>query len=172
MSIKKTVFILLFSFSLSLDTVKNIDIEKFMGTWYVIASIPSFVEKNCINAYDIYTLNEDGTIDIKYYAQKNGRPFNISQRGTIVDTINNSTWRISFPDYWIPFYTAPYEVVVLEPDNYEYMVVGYPGNSFGWVMSRSKYMDKILYSNIMDNLEDNFGYDKNQFEMMIHKDAP
>ncbi len=172
MNIKKTVLVLLCTFSFSLETVKNLDIEKFMGKWYVIASIPSFVEKNCINAYDIYTLNKNGTIDIKYYAEKNTKPFNISQRGTIADTINNSTWRISFTDYWIPFYTAPYEVIVLEPNNYDYMVVGYPGNTFGWVMSRSKDMDKTLYATIMSDLETNFGYNQNQFEMMIHIDNP
>ena len=62
---KKTIYILLLTFILPFETVKNLDIEKFMGKWYVIAAIPSFVEKGCINAYDIYTLNENGTIAIK-----------------------------------------------------------------------------------------------------------
>ena len=167
---KILLILLLFTFIYPLETVKNLDIEKFMGKWYVISAIPSFVEKNCINAYDIYTLNDDGTVDIKYYAEKNGKPFKISQKGTIADTVNNSTWRISFPDYWIPFYTAPYEVVILEPKNYDYMVVGYPGNSFGWVMARSKIMDQKIYEDIMDRLESDFGYEKNQFKMMIHSD--
>ena len=170
---KNLIYILLLaSFSYSLETVKNLEIEKFMGKWYVIASIPSFVEKNCVNAYDIYTLNENGTIDIKYYATKNGSSFNISQRGTISDTLNNSTWRISFPDYWIPFYSAPYEVIILEPDNYDYMVVGYPENYYGWIMSRTKTMDKNTYESIMSGLESKFNYDRNQFEIMIHDTKP
>ena len=59
------IILLLFTFIYPLETVKNLDIEKFMGKWYVISAIPSFIEKNCINAYDIYTLNDDGTVDIK-----------------------------------------------------------------------------------------------------------
>ena len=76
---------LIFGLNFSFETVKNLDIERFMGKWYVIAAIPTFVEKNCENAYDIYTLNEDGTVDIKYFADKNGSPFTISQKGTIID---------------------------------------------------------------------------------------
>jgi len=165
---KKTIYILLLTFILPFETVKNLDIERFMGKWYVIAAIPSFVEKKCINAYDVYTLNENGTIDIKYYAEKNGKPFKISQRGTIVDTIHNSTWKISFPDYWIPFYSAPYEVLILEQDNYDYMVVGYPDNYYGWIMSRTKVMDPQIYEKIMSELESEFNYDRKQFEIVIH----
>ena len=64
-----------------MQSVKKLDIERFMGKWYVISSIPTFVEKGCKNAYDIYSLNNDGTIDIQYYADKDGEPFRISQKG-------------------------------------------------------------------------------------------
>ena len=167
---KKIIYILLITFLQSFETVKNLDIEKFMGKWYVISAIPTFVEKNCINAYDIYTLNDNGTIDIKYYAEKNGKPFKISQRGTIVDTIHKSKWKISFPDYWIPFYSAPYEVIILEENNYDYMVVGYPDNYYGWIMSRSKTLEPEIYENIMSELESKFNYDRKQFEIIIHNE--
>jgi len=156
------------SFIYSLETVKNLDIEKFMGKWYVISSIPNYVEKNCQNAFDIYTLNDDGTIDIHYYAYKNNKPFTIHQRGVVTDTINNSTWKINFLDPWIPFYSAPYEVIVLDQKNYKYMVVGYPGNDYGWIMSRSNTMNDTIYFDILTSLKVDFNYDINQFEKIIH----
>ena len=169
MNIKKNYLILLlFSVSLTFETVKNLDIEKFMGKWYVIAAIPTFVEKNCQDAYDIYTLNEDGTVDIKYFADKNGSPFEISQKGTIIDTVNNSKWKITFPDYWIPFFSSPYEVIILEEVNYNYMVVGYPGNSYGWIMARSPLMENETFEKIMLELVDDFGYEREKFQIIKH----
>ena len=44
--------------------VENINIEKFMGKWYVISLVPNFVEKGCSNSSDTYVLNKDGTVSI------------------------------------------------------------------------------------------------------------
>ena len=68
---------------------------------------------------------------------------------------------------WIPFFKAPYEVIILE-DNFEYMVVGFPDNKFGWIMSRKTFMDDVLYNEILDKLENNFKYDRTKFEKVIH----
>ena len=42
--------------------VKYVDLQKFMGAWYVIAHIPSFPERNAFNAIERYELNDNGTI--------------------------------------------------------------------------------------------------------------
>ena len=166
---KRIFFIsFLLSFSYSMESVKNLDIERFMGKWYVISSIPNFAEKGCMNAYDIYTLNDDGSIDIQYYANKDGKPFRISQTGFIKDNINKSSWKIKFTRPWIPLYNAPYEVIILDHTNYRYMVVGYPGNDYGWIMSRSENIDDAIYSEILNHLEVDFNYDKKQFKKVIH----
>ena len=60
-----------------------------------------------------------------------------------------------------------YRIILLE-DNYEYMVVGYPDNSFGWIMTRSTKMELSLYNNILNTLEKDFGYNKNDFERVLH----
>ena len=48
------------------------------------------------------------------------------------------------------------------------MVVGYPDNKFGWIMSRTKKLDDNTYKNILDNLEQNFGYDNTKFKKVVH----
>ena len=161
------IFFLL-SFIYPMESVKNLDIERFMGKWHVVSLIPNFAEKGCKNSYDIYTLNDDGTIDIQYYADKDGEPFRISQKGIIKDNINKSSWKIKFTSPWIPLYSAPYEVIILDQLNYEYMVVGYPGNDYGWIMSRTTNIDDGIYSDILNRLESEFNYNKNQFKKVIH----
>ncbi len=165
----KNQIIFLFSFSLlfSHPVVKNLDIDKFMGRWYVFSLIPNWIESGATNSYDEYTLNKDGTIGITYKAIKNGKERTVKQKGTIVDKKNPAVWEIQFTKPWVPFFKAPYEVILLE-DNYEYMVVGYPDNSFGWIMTRSTTMELSLYNNILNTLEKDFGYNKNDFERVLH----
>ena len=45
-----------------MKTVDYVDLERFMGDWYVIANIPTFLEKGAHNAVENYALNDDGTI--------------------------------------------------------------------------------------------------------------
>tara|TARA_B100001250_G_C19617458_1_gene707812 strand:+ start:420 stop:923 length:504 start_codon:yes stop_codon:yes gene_type:complete len=159
--------IIIFSLAFNMNTVENLDIDRFMGKWYVISNIPNFVEKGCKNAYDIYTLNSDNTVDVLYYAIKDKEEFTIKQNGEIVDKVHNSTWKMRFTKPYIPFYRAPYEVIILD-EEYEYMVIGYPGNTYGWIMSRNNYMDESLYQNILNTLKNNFGYNKEDFKRVLH----
>ena len=130
-------------------------------------SIPNWIEEGGTNSYDDYVLNEDGTIDITYKTIKNDKEKMIKQKGIVVDENIPGRWEIQFIKPWVPFYKAPYEVIMLD-ENYEYMVVGYPDNSFGWVMTRSTMMDSLLYVNILDTLEKDFKYNKDDFEKVLH----
>ena len=49
-----------------MDTVDYVDLDRFMGDWYVIANIPTFLEKGAHNAVETYELNDDGTIDTTF----------------------------------------------------------------------------------------------------------
>ena len=162
-----SVFVLSSSFLLSHPVVENLNLNKFMGRWYVIALVPNWVEENCTDSYDDYVLNEDNTIDITYRAIKNGKPRMIKQRG-IVSKESSARWEIEFVKPWVPLYKAPYEVIILD-ENYEYMAVGYPDNTFGWIMARDTSMDKNIYNNILEVLERDFGYSKESFQKVIHK---
>ena len=46
-----------------IDTVQQVDLERFMGDWYVIASIPTFLERGAHNAVERYRLDDDGSIE-------------------------------------------------------------------------------------------------------------
>ena len=166
----KKIFILSILLNLTLkshNVVTNLDLEKFMGRWYVIALIPNWIEEDGMNSYDDYSLNRDGTIDIKYHTMKNNKLKTIKQKGIIPNKNINSRWEIKFVKPWIPFFKAPYEVIILD-ENYDYMAVGYPDNTFGWIMSRDTKMSNELYNELLNRLEKKFGYSKTSFEKVIH----
>tara|TARA_Y100000996_G_scaffold348808_1_gene287448 strand:- start:1578 stop:2099 length:522 start_codon:yes stop_codon:yes gene_type:complete len=147
--------------------VKDLDIEEFMGRWYVFSYIPNWIEEGATNAFDDYVLNDDGTIGITYNAIKDGKNRTIKQKGKIIDKNIPARWEIQFIKPFIPFYRAPYEVILLD-ENYDYMVVGYPDNKFGWIMSRTIKLDNDIYDQILDILYKDFGYDINEFQKVIH----
>ena len=99
-----TLLLIIISVLYSHPTVSNLDLEQFMGRWYVIGLVPNWIEENCTNSYDDYKLNKDGTIDINYHAIKNGKKINIKQKGIVIDNKMPSKWEIKFTKPWIPFY--------------------------------------------------------------------
>ena len=160
-----TVLLLIVTIGFPHPVVQNLDIERFMGRWYVISIIPNWFEDGK-NAYDDYVLNPDGTVGVTYYAIKNGEVKTLKQKG-YVNKDEPARWEVQIVKPYIPFYRAPYEVIILE-ENYNYMVVGYPNNSLGWIMSRSPIMDELIYKDILNQLENEFGYDQTLFEKVIH----
>jgi len=149
-----------------MKTVDYVDIERFMGKWFVTAIVPNMIENGATNASDIYELNSDGTIAITYDAIKNGKKKQIQQKGTIINKESNAEWSIQMRKPYIPFLKFPFKIILIDND-YNYMAVGYPDNKMGWIMCREAEMDEVLYENIITELT-SFGYTKEQFVRILH----
>ena len=106
MIIKKCIFILSFLLLTGcaasmprLKTVEQIDLKRYMGPWYVIACIPTFIETQAYNAVEEYKLLGDGSVDTIFTFNQGGfegprKRYN--PRGFVVDKVNNSTWGMRF----------------------------------------------------------------------------
>ena len=160
------IFLIIVTILHSHPVVDNLDINKFMGRWYVVGLIPNWIEGDGRNSYDDYILNEDGTIDIRYYAKSDKGETHIQQKGFVSEE-KSARWQVQFLKPYIPFYKAPYEVIILDSD-YQYMVIGYPNNSYGWIMSRSTTIENNIYNHIINQLESEFGYKKGVFQKVVH----
>lgn len=126
-----------------LTTVPLVDLQRFMGDWYVIGTIPWFVEKDNVGTMDIYSPRPDGKIDIRYVFHK--KSLDAPQRemkavATVVDTTTNARWAVQF--LW-PF-KAPFLVIDLAPD-YSRTTIGYPDRSLIWIMARTPQLDEAEY---------------------------
>ena len=163
------LFLIFVSFLKGADTMKTVEfvnLEKFMGKWFVIALVPNMIEKGATNSSDTYALNNDGTIDITYDAIKDGKERQIKQKGTVIDKSSNAEWTIQMRKPFVPFMKFPFKIVYVD-ENYEYMAVGYPKNTMGWIMGRSSQISSEDYDKIMSSLID-LGYTKDQFEFVEH----
>lgn len=138
-----------------LKTVDNVDIKRFMGPWYVIACIPTFIETESYNGVETYSLNPDGTIYTVFTFNKggfDGPPKRYKPRGFIVDTVNNSTWGMQF--IW-PI-KAEYLITHLNED-YTQTVIGRNKRDYVWIMARTPQILEDDYQSLVKELE-NQGY--------------
>ena len=124
------------------------DIPKFMGKWYVIANIPTFIEKDATHGVEEYTWNEkENRIDVMFTQMKDGKKKEYPQKA-FVDNKAGNKWKIQF--VWpLKF---DYLVVDLAKD-YSWTVIGVPDRDHVWIMSREKTMDENLYAEIVKKLK-------------------
>ena len=139
-----------------LKTVDRVDLPRFMGRWYVIACIPTFIESEAYNGVETYTLLPDGTIDTVFTFRKgsfDGPPKRYNPRGFVVDTVNNSTWGMQF--IW-PI-KAEFLITHLTPD-YSRTVIGRSKRDYVWIMARTPQIDEHDYQALVEELKGQ-GYD-------------
>ncbi len=126
-----------------LKTVDAVDIKRFMGPWYVIACIPTFIETEAYNGVETYRLEPDGTIDTVFTFNQggfDGPQKRYNPRGFIVDPINNSTWGMQF--IW-PF-KAEFLITYLDAD-YTLTVIGRNKRDYVWIMARTPQIPEADY---------------------------
>ena len=142
-----------------METVDYVDLERFMGDWYVIANIPTFIEKEAYNAVESYRLDEDGTVATTFTFRKGGfdgekkvyRP-----RGFIVDQESNALWGMQF--IW-PF-KGDYRIIYLD-ETYSTTVIGRQKRDYVWLMARSPEPPQADYERAVEAIRD-AGYDLNE----------
>jgi apolipoprotein D and lipocalin family protein len=142
-------------------TVEHVDLPRFMGDWYVIANIPTFVETEAYNAVESYRLDSDGTIDTVFTFRKggfDGKEKRYNPRGFVVDTDSNAVWGMQF--VW-PF-RGDYRIVYLN-DDYTQTVIGREKRDYVWIMARQPSIPEGDYQRILRLLEEE-GYDISQIQ--------
>jgi apolipoprotein D and lipocalin family protein len=126
-----------------LETVPEVDIERYMGTWYEIARLPNRFEEGleCITA--TYELRDDGEITVINRGREVDDDYDLSEaRGVawLPDTNITSKLKVSF--FW-PF-AGDYWILKLD-ENYRHVLIGAPSREYMWILSRSTEMDKETY---------------------------
>ena len=138
-----------------MKTVESVDLERFMGPWYVIANIPTFLEKGAHNAVETYTLNDDGTIATRFTYLKggfDGKQKEFNPKAFILDD-TNARWGMRF--VW-PI-KADYRIVYVN-DDYSQTVIARQKRDFVWIMAKSPSISDDDYNKLEAMVAD-LGYD-------------
>jgi apolipoprotein D and lipocalin family protein len=136
-------------------TVAHVDLPRFMGDWYVIASIPTFLEKNAYNAVESYRLDSDGTIATTFSFNKGsfeGAQKTMKPRGWVRDA-SNAVWGMQF--IW-PI-KAEYLIAYLN-DDYTATIIARSARDYVWIMARTPELGPTEYQAMIDEVG-KMGYD-------------
>lgn len=144
-----------------IKTETNVDIQRFMGDWYVIANIPTFIEKGAHNAVESYALNDDGSIATTFSFRQDGfdgEKKTYNPTGYIQDNESNAIWGMQF--IW-PF-ESDYRIIYISKD-YSNTIIGRIKRDYVWIMSRTPVISDDDYD-YMVNLIKQEGYDITQIK--------
>ena len=133
-----------------LQTVAQVDLDRYLGTWYEIANFPQSFQKGCTATTANYALRDDGEIDVVNACRKDSveGPEKVARgRARVVDTSTNAKLEVSF---FRPFW-GDYWVIDLGAD-YEYAVVGHPSRDYLWILARQPTMEHHVYDAIVARL--------------------
>ena len=149
----------------SMPVVDYVDLDRFMGDWYVIATIPTFLEKDAYNPVETYKRDDDGTIATTFTFNKgslDGPTKVFRPRGFVMDETTNAIWGMQF--VW-PI-KADYRIVYLD-DNYQQTIIGRNNRDYVWIMARSSMIPEADYINLLAKIN-SLGYDIDAVQKSIH----
>jgi apolipoprotein D and lipocalin family protein len=169
----KSMFIGLFSLMLTsiamsqtLETVPYVDLNKYAGKWYEIASFPQRFQKGCNATTAEYTVTDKGFVIVENRCNKNsinGKPSYIKGKAFVVENSGNAKLKVQF--FW-PF-KGKYWIIDLAGD-YSYAVVGHPNRNYLWILSRTATMNDAIYQQIVSRIKEK-GFDISKLKRTTQK---
>lgn len=136
-----------------------VDLPRYMGRWYVIGSIPTFLERGVVDATENYTLRPDGSVDIdfRYRRSEGGSEQSLGSRG-FIENGDNAIWGVQF--IW-PI-RADYRIAWLAPD-YSRVIVAREKRDHVWIMARTPTLAQADYDAMVQRVGA-MGYDTTQLQ--------
>lgn len=126
-----------------LAVADGVDLERYLGTWYEIASYPTRFQRGCSQTRAQYARREDGTLRVRNECLRDGAPATIEGTAWVADD-DPAKLRVRF--FW-PF-SAPYWILALDPD-YRWALVGTPDRGYLWVLARTPALEEETFRAIV-----------------------
>lgn len=133
-----------------LVTVPSVDLGRYVGSWYEIASFPQWFQRGCVATTATYAQRDDGEIDVFNRCRKgslDGAEDSAKGRARVIEGSNGAKLEVSF---FRPFW-GDYWLIDLDPD-YRFAVVGHPGRDSLWILARTPTLPAATWTAILERL--------------------
>jgi len=157
---KSTIIVVLFSFGLAgcasippgIEAVQDFDVGRYQGKWYEIARLDHDFERGLSNVSAVYTLRNDGGIDVLNRGfDKQGDSWK-EAKGRAYFVKENTVGRLKVSFFW-PFYGG-YNVISLDYENYSYALLCGSNRSYLWILAREKTLSRSIIDKLVKTAED------------------
>jgi len=146
-----------------LQTVANVDLNKFAGKWYEIAS---YFQKGCACTTAEYTATDKGYVIVENRCNRdsiNGKQSYVKSKAFVEKNSGSAKLKVQY--FW-PF-RAKYWIIDLA-DDYSYAVVSHPNKKYLWILSRTSNMNEPIYKQITNRLLEK-GFDLSKLQTTKQK---
>ena len=129
-------------------TVKELNLNRYLGTWYEIARFPHSFEKNMVGVTATYSQRDNGKIRVLNEGFKktlDGKKTRAEGKAKIPNKKEPGKLKVSF---FLNFY-ADYYVMELD-ENYQYAMIGSSSDKYFWILSRTPQMDAKTYEMLLE----------------------
>lgn len=135
-----------------LDVAQNVDLGRFQGKWYEVASLPRTTQTDCYGTTAFYTPQSDGSFHFVNQCSV-GSPTGPTKSATMTATVPDPSAPAKLA-LDIGGFSGAYWIVEVGA-NYEYAVVGHPSRAYLWILSRTPTLDPATVQGIVDRAQAN-----------------
>jgi len=146
--------------------VDSLELNRYLGSWHEIASIPQFFQRKCIrDTRATYSMIEGSLVRVETICtREDGGKDRAEGRARQPDPVTSSKLEVTFIElfgeyrFWL---AGDYWVIALDP-NYRWAVVGHPSRRYGWVLAREPRLTPATLAEIIGRIKLQ-GYDACDF---------
>ena len=139
---------------------RNLDLDRFMGDWYVIANIPTWPEKGAHNAVESYERLAPEKIGVTFSFNEDsfdGKRKTMTPTGFVTEA-DDAIWKMQF--IW-PL-RADFRVVYVD-DDYQTTIIGRQKRDYLWIMARQPKLDEATLARLY-HIAAEAGYDTDRIQ--------
>lgn len=136
------------------ETVKTLDLHRYMGKWYEIARFNHWFERGMDKVTAEYTLRDDGKITVINRGYRNGRYHTTQGKAKLPDAAEPGKLKVTF----FLFFYSDYYVMELDEQNYSYALVGSSPDHYLWILSRTPTLPSEVLTMLLTKARER-GYD-------------
>ncbi len=145
-------------------TVPRVELARYQGTWYEIARLPMWFQRNCLRSQATYGILETGEVSVLNECDTADAKESIRGRARVVDAKTNARLEVRFDNWFSVFIPSQpqgnYWILYLD-DAYRTVIVGTPDRKCLWIMARTPAIDEAQYTRLV-NIASGLGFDTNK----------
>lgn len=126
--------------SKDVQTVDSVDLNKYIGKWFEVASIPQSFQKKCVgNTTAEYAFADNDLISVVNSCDTNTGERSVAEgRAKVEDAKTNSKLKVTFVKFfdWVFAFGGKYWVIDID-SGYNYALIGNPSRDYAWILSRT-----------------------------------
>ena len=145
-----------------LPTAKSVDIERYVGKWYAISSLPQTFTRKCLAQTAEYGILNVQTISVLNTCILENKKKTISGEAVVVNSDTNAELEVTFDNFFTRLFRVKgdYTIIKLDED-YRYVLVGSKDRESLWILARKTSMPQEAYNNYVEFAKtNNFPVDK------------